>query len=136
MSCATLKHLRFEKPTIEFDALEISGVSFEGGSLVLWLEIYNPNDYEIRTTWVESTLHLEGTRFGTAVLEESVTLAAASNTTVKIPATFTWKGIGAGARALLDRGAVDYLLETRIKVQTSLGGHTVSFENKGEVPII
>ncbi len=134
-SCATLQQLRFERPTLELEALEITSLGLSGVSLVLWLDVYNPNDYDIRTTRVDVALDLEETHFGSALLEESVRLAAAAHTRVRVPAEFTWEGVGAGARALLERGAVKYALETRLRVDTSVGGRTLSFRNRGEVPI-
>jgi LEA14-like dessication related protein len=134
-SCATLRQLQFEQPSVDLEAIEITGVGVSGGSLVLVLEVFNPNDYDIRTIWVEASLELEGTHFGTAVLEGDETLAANSRTQVEIPAEFTWEGVGAGARALLGRGALRYQLEARLRVETSIGGRTVSLRNRGEVPV-
>ncbi|UCF20880.1 MAG: LEA type 2 family protein [Gemmatimonadota bacterium] len=134
-SCATFQQLRFEKPALELEALEIASFGLSDVSLVLWLDVYNPNDYEIRTTRVEVALDLEETHFGSALLEQSVRLPAASHTSVRVPAKFTWEGVGAGARALLERGAVTYSLETKLRVDTSVGGRTLSFRNRGEVPI-
>ncbi|MGD8699212.1 MAG: LEA type 2 family protein [Gemmatimonadales bacterium] len=135
VSCATLRQLSFEQPSVELDAVEISGLDLDGVSLILWLDVYNPNEYEIRTTRVEADLDLEETHFGSAALDESVPLAAASHTRVKLPATFRWEGVGAAARALLGRGTVDYDLETRLRVQTSLGGRTLSLRRRGEVQV-
>ena len=134
-SCATLQQLRFEEPSLELETLEVTGLSSSGVALVLWLDVFNPNEYDIRTTRVEASLDLEDTHFGSATLEEAVRLAASSHTRVRIPAEFTWEGIGVGAQALLERGAVGYALETRLRVDTSLGGRTLSFRNRGEVPI-
>jgi LEA14-like dessication related protein len=135
VSCATLRQLSFERPTVELDAVEISGLDLDGVGLVLWLDVFNPNEYEIQTTRVEAELDLEDTHFGTATLDESVPLAAASHTLVKLPASFTWEGVGAAARALLRRGTVNYDLDTRLRVQTSLGARTVSFRHRGEVQV-
>ncbi len=134
-SCATLKQLSFERPSLQLDAIEITGLNLEGVSLVLWLDVYNPNGYEIRTTRVDAELQLEDTRFGSALLEENVPLAPAAHTLVKIPAAFTWQGIGAGARALLESGKVDYELDTRLRVETSLGSRTLNIGHRGQVPI-
>jgi LEA14-like dessication related protein len=134
-SCATLRQLQFETPTVELAAIEITGIGVSGGSLLLVLDVFNPNDYDIRTTWVEASLELDDTHFGTATLEGDETLLASSRTTVEIPAEFTWEGLGAGARALLQRGALHYDLETRLRVETPIAGRTVTLRNRGEVPI-
>jgi LEA14-like dessication related protein len=135
VSCATLRQLSFEPPTLQLDAVEISRIDLNGVSLVLWLDVFNPNDYQIQTTRVEAELDLEDTHFGNATLDESVSLAAASHTLVKLPASFSWDGVGAAARALLGRGTVDYDLDTRLRVQTSLGARTVSLRHRGEVQV-
>jgi len=134
-ACATLQHLSFERPTVELDTVEISGLDLDGFSLVLWLDVYNPNGYEIRTSRIETSLDLEGTHFGTAAVDRAVPLAPASHTVVKIPASFTWDGVGAAARAILSRGMVNYDLDTRLRVETSLGDRDVGFRHRGEVQV-
>ena len=135
VSCATFKQLSFERPTVELDTVEISGLDLDGVSLVLWLDVYNPNGYEIQTTRVEAALDLEETHFGSAALDEGVPLAAASHTLVRLPASFTWEGVGAAARALLGRGTVDYDLDARLRIQTSLGARTVNLRHRGQVQV-
>ncbi|MGD2218295.1 MAG: LEA type 2 family protein [Gemmatimonadales bacterium] len=134
-SCATLRQLQFEAPTVDLEAIEITGIGVSGGSLLIVLDVFNPNNYDIRTTWIEASLDLEETHFGTAVLEGDETLVAGSRTQVRIPAEFTWEGVGAGARALLERGALRYALQTRLRVELSIGRRTVTLRNRGEVPI-
>jgi LEA14-like dessication related protein len=134
-SCSLVQQLSFEKPTLRLTAVEITDIDLSGVAVVLWLEVFNPNDYDISTLRIDAELELEGTQFGNALLEESVVLAGASRTTVKIPAEFEWQGIGAGARALLQRGSLSYDLETRLRVKTSLGTRTVNLGNRGEVDV-
>ncbi len=55
---------------------------------------------------------------------------------VEIPAQFTWEGVGAGARALLERGAVDYDLRTRLRLKTAFFDRAVELRNRGTVPLI
>ena len=111
ISCATLRQLSFERPEVALNTIEISGLDLDGVDLVLWLDVHNPNDYEIETTRIEATLDLEGTHFGSA------------------------DGVGAAVRALLGRGTVNYELDTRLRIQTSLGGRSVSFQHRGEVQV-
>jgi LEA14-like dessication related protein len=134
-SCATLRQLHFERPTVELEAIEITWIDLSGGSLVLVLDVFNPNDFDIRTTRVEASLDLEETDFGKAILEGDETLLAGSHTLVEVPAEFTWEGVGAGARALLQRGTVRYDLESRLRIETSVGGRTVTLRHRGEVPV-
>lgn len=121
---------------MELEAIELTDIGISGGSLVLLLDVFNPNDYDIRTTWVEARLGLEDTHFGNAVLEGDEVLVAGSHSAVEIPAEFTWEGVGAGARALLQSGTLRYDLETSLRLETSFGGRTLTLHNRGEVPIV
>lgn len=134
-ACAAFRQLQFERPQVAFDTLEIVGFDIDGVSVVLWLEVTNPNDYDIQTTRIEAALELETTHFGSALWEDAVVLAAGSRTTVRIPAEFTWEGLGAGARALLERGSLAYQLETSLSLDTAFGRRNVKLTNRGEVPV-
>jgi LEA14-like dessication related protein len=134
-SCATLQRLTFEEPTVDLVAVQITGLGLTGGSFDLLVDVYNPNAYEIRTLRVESGLDLEETHFGDAYLEEAVVLPPTSHVEVEIPVSFTYRGVGAAARGLLMRGAVNYALETRLLADTPLGERSLSFRNRGQVPI-
>ncbi len=133
-SCAALRSLRFEQPTIAVEAVEITGLGVEGGSFDLWLDVYNPNDYDLRVTRTEAELDLEDTYFGSAALEESVTLPSAEHARVTIPVRFTWEGVGAAARGLLERGAVDYDMEASLWLSGPLS-RKVTLRHRGEAPI-
>lgn len=135
VGCATLRGLRFERPTIELEAVEITSLGLEGGSFTLWLEIFNPNTYDLRTTRVEAELDLEGTHFGSAALGRSLTFPSAARTQVALPVSFTWAGVGAAARALLERGAVGYDMEARLWLNGALGDRRVVLRRRGDVPI-
>ena len=134
-ACAILQQVQFEPPQVELDCVDVTGLDLAGGSLSLWLDVYNPNGYELRTLRVEAALDLEDTHFGDALLEEVVTLAPLSQTRVELPVSFTWEGVGAGARALLRRAAVTYQLDTSFRIDISGSSRTLGFRSRGEVAI-
>ncbi len=134
-TCALFQRVRFEEPRIRLEALEVTGLDLSGVSLILWLDVFNPNDFDLRTSGVEAELELEGTPFGGASLEEAAVLGAGSHTRMPLPARFSWEGLGAGARALLERGLVRYELDTQLRVETSFGGRNLRFRSGGEVPV-
>jgi len=135
VACATLQQLSFARPTVELQTVQITGLDLQGGSLTLLLDVYNPNQYELRTLRVDASLDLEDTHFGDASLERAAVLAPTAHTNVDVPIAFTWAGVGAGARALLSRGAVNYGLLSRLHVGTPIGERTVELHNQGQVPI-
>ncbi len=136
LSCSLFQRIRFEHPRLSLEAIEIIGLDLTGVSLVLWLDVFNPNDYELRTTSVEADLEVERTRFGSAQLSGATVLGAGSHTRVRVPAQFSWEGLGAGARGLLERGSVRYQLDTRLRVETAFGGRNLRLSSRGEVPVM
>ncbi len=134
-SCALGQRTRFQEPEVQLATVQVTGIGFTGGSLNIQLEVTNPNGYEIRTTRVAARLDLEETHFGEAVLDRHIVLPAESRTLVDVPVRFTWEGVGAGARALLGRGTVNYLLASQITLDTPLGDRTLQLENGGVVPL-
>jgi hypothetical protein len=47
--------------------------------------------------------------------------------------TFSWSGVGAGARALLGRGSVTYRLTGRLRADTPIGLREVDVSTGGTV---
>jgi LEA14-like dessication related protein len=134
-SCALGSRFRFEQPTIELQAVQITGIGLSGGSLILSLDAYNPNGYDLQTTRLSAALRLEDTHFGDATLDEFVVLGSKSHTIVDVPVRFTWEGVGVGARALLQTGTVNYTLDSQIGVDTPVGERTLDLRNAGVVPL-
>jgi LEA14-like dessication related protein len=133
--CAVLNRVSFEQPTAKLQGVSVTGLGLKGGSLDLELDVYNPNAYELRSTRLAVTIDLEQTRFGEASLEQPLQLAAQAHTSVTVPLSFTWEGVGAGARALLSKGSVNYGLTGRILVDAPWGQRTVTLRTGGAVAV-
>ncbi len=134
-ACSVVQSLSFERPGVTLEEIQITGLGLSGGSLNLVLDVYNPNGYSLRTLRIQTDVNIEDTHFGDVELEREVTLPANDHATVEIPMTFTWSGVGAAARGLLQRGSVSYVLDSKILVDTPLGDQTLDFSNRGTVPL-
>jgi LEA14-like dessication related protein len=128
--------LRFEPPTTALAAVQVAGIGLEGGTLRLQLDVHNPNTYELRTTRIAMGVELESTNFGNVEVTQPLRLPAGETTRVEVPLNFRWAGLGAGARALLSRGAVRYALEGRLFVDTPLGGREIPVRASGETSLM
>jgi LEA14-like dessication related protein len=127
--------LQFQTPTTQLAAVEVTGLSLEGGALRLLLDVHNPNAYQLRTVRVAFGIDLEGTHFGDVALTDEVALPAKQTTRVRIPLAFTWMGVGTGARSLLGRGAVRYAIDGQLTLGTPLGDKAVPVRGTGEVTL-
>lgn len=133
--CAGLPRSVFESPTVDLVSVDITGLGLTGGSLQLHMDVYNPNAYEIRSTRLEASIDLEETHFGDVALDRALRLAAGETTRVEVPVSFTWTGVGAGARSLLTSGAVRYLLTGTMLLATPLGDRGVEVRTGGDVSL-
>ena len=135
-ACATLRSaLTFKEPEIQLVEIAVTGLGLSGGTLDLAFDVYNPNDYRLRSTRLEVGLDLEGVHFGDALLEKPLDLSPANHSRVVVPVRFEWAGVSAGARALLSRQAIKYGLSGAVIVETPLGDRRVGLRATGEVPL-
>ncbi len=137
VGCATLQQIAsFREPQFEVQRVELTGLGLQGGSFNLVLDVFNPNTYDLPATSLEVDIALEDTPFGAVALDNPPTLPGEEHATVVLPVKFNWTGVGAGARAILTRGAVRYSADTRVGLDTPLGARAVSTLLQGEVPVV
>jgi LEA14-like dessication related protein len=135
-SCATLKNaLTFEKPQIELQEINVTGLGLSGGTLDLVFDVYNPNQYRLRSTRLEVDLELAGTDFGEALIDKPLDLSPENHSRVLMPVRFTWSGVGAAARSLLESQELPYGLTGAVLLDTPLGERRVQLSSKGNVPL-
>ena len=135
VSCATLAHLSFKEPDVKLEQINLTGLGLTGGTFELVFDVYNPNDYRIRSTRLEVGVDLEGTHFGDGLVEKPLDLSPVNHSRVIVPVRFEWAGLGAGARALLARQTLGYGVAGRVVFDTPVGDRTVTLEGKGNVPL-
>ncbi|MDH5805841.1 MAG: LEA type 2 family protein [Gemmatimonadota bacterium] len=133
--CATISQLAFQEPTIDLQEIRVTRVNLTGGAIAVVLDVYNPNTYAIETARLELGIDLDDIHFGDAVIEESTRLESEAHSTVEIPLSFNWLGVGAGARALLSEGTLPYDLTAQLSIDTPIGRRGVSVNRSGDVPV-
>lgn len=135
-SCATLgRTLRFEEPNIRLQEVRVTGLSLSGGTLDLTLDVFNPNEYRLRSTRLEVGIDLEDVHFGDALFESPVDLPSQQHSLITVPVRFEWAGLGAGARALLSRQGIRYGLTGVATLGSPLGDRRVQLRATGDVPL-
>jgi hypothetical protein len=129
------KYFSFERPTATLVSVQVTGLGLQGGALNLLLDVHNPNAYDLQTTRIAVGVDLEDTHFGDVDLARGLVLKGRETTPVEIPLTFTWAGVGAGARGLLGHGAVRYGLTGRLWLDTPIGAREVQLAGTGQVTL-
>lgn len=134
--CKTLgSALHFTEPDVQLKEVQLTGIGLSGGTLNLELDVFNPNDFRLRSTRMELGIDLESVHFGDALLETPLDLPSQQHTLVTVPVRFEWAGVGAGARGLLARQAIHYGLTGTASLGTPLGDRRIQVRGGGDVPL-
>jgi len=135
-SCATLRNaLTFEQPQIDLQEIHVTSLGLSGGTMDLVFGVYNPNGYRLRSTRLEMGLELAGTDFGQALIDKPLDLSPVNHSQVVMPVRFTWAGVGAAAKSLLQSQQLPYGLTGAVLVDTPIGEKRVELKATGNVPL-
>jgi len=135
-ACATLRNaINFEQPQLALQEIDITGFGFQGGTLDLVFDVYNPNQYRLRSTRLEVGLELAGTDFGEALIDKPLDLSPQNHSRVVMPVRFSWAGVGAAARSLLQSQELPYGITGAVILDTPVGERRVQLKNSGNVPL-
>jgi LEA14-like dessication related protein len=131
--CASLGALGgFKEPIVSFKDLRVRGLGLTGGSIDAYLNVYNPNGFKLDATRLTYKVMVgDNAELGTGVLDSRFTVQDKDSTTVRIPIDFTYAGIGAAARQMMQSGSVPYNVSGDVTVGTPLGNFTVPYSGTG-----
>ncbi|HEV2669963.1 MAG TPA: LEA type 2 family protein [Gemmatimonadales bacterium] len=135
-ACATFKNaLQFQQPDVALQEINVTGLGLQGGTMDLVFDVYNPNDYRLRSTRLEVALELAGTDFGDALIDKPLDFSPVNHSRVLMPVRFTWAGVGAAARSLLQSQELPYGITGAVLLDTPLGERRVQLKGSGKVPL-
>ena len=129
--CATLGLGGFKEPIVNFKDLRVRGLGLTGGSLDAYLNVYNPNGYKLDATRLSYKVAVGDNPLGTGVLDSRFAVQSKDSTTVRIPIDFTYAGIGAAGRQMMNSGSVPYTVNGDVTVATPAGNFTVPYSSTG-----
>jgi LEA14-like dessication related protein len=123
--CATLGFGRFVEPVVNFRDLRLTGLGTQGGSVDIVLNVYNPNRFDLEGVRLTYQLTVDdGVRFGEGALDTRFIVRRGDSLDVRLPLSFTFAGMGAAGRQVIEMGAVNYRVTGDITVATPLGNFT------------
>lgn len=132
-ACSTLGRAAFREPVVTLKSVELKGVGLTGGTLDVRLNVYNPNGFRLDATKLRYKVAMANDSITVAdgTLDNRFTVNEKETSTVTIPVNFTYSGIGAAGRSLLNTGAVDYRVSGDVVVGSPVGNVTVPYSTKG-----
>ena len=129
--CASLGRRVFKEPVVEFREMKINGLGLTGGSLDVVLSVYNPNNFRLDATRLTYNLMVDSVNFGSGAIDQQFAVQSGDSTLVTLPLTFTYAGIGAAGRQLLNTGTVNYRVTGDLTVGTPIGSFTRPYDRTG-----
>jgi LEA14-like dessication related protein len=97
------------------------------------LSVYNPNHFRLDATRLTYNLNLAGDsiKVASGTYDSQFTVNDGDSTLVTIPVDFTYAGLGAAGRSLLNTGAVNYHVLGDVTVGSPIGNFTVPYSSTG-----
>lgn len=132
--CSGLNDL-FKEPAFRLERVVVRNVGLQGGALQLVVGVDNPNQFDLRGTGLEAGFDVEQSHLGTARLNSGFAATKASVTTLTLPLTFQWAGVGNALRSALASGEIPYTMKGQAHLETPFGRYDVPFEGEGRVPV-
>jgi LEA14-like dessication related protein len=132
-ACAMLGRQAFQQPVVNLRSVAVRGVGLTGGTLDVKLSVFNPNHYRLDATQLRYTVNLAGDsiRVASGTMDSRFTVNDRDSSIVTIPVDFTYNGIGAAGRSLINTGAVTYHVHGDVTVGSPVGSFTVPFSQVG-----
>lgn len=130
--CSALGRQAFQEPIVRLQDVRINGVGLTGGNLDVRMSVYNPNGFRLDATRMTYTVNVgDDIRVATGTVDSRFTVNNNDSTTVTVPVSFTYSGIGAAGRQLLNTGGVNYRVMGDVTVGTVVGNFTIPYSASG-----
>lgn len=135
----------YKQPQITLQNVQLGGLGLRGGTLLVSVEVVNPNRFALNANQLRYELALRDPEiqgdtswvdFATGVHDVPFAVAAGDTASVQIPVEFTYAGMGGAANALLRSGTFTYRASGTVDVRTPLGSYTVPFQKRGTVALM
>jgi LEA14-like dessication related protein len=121
----------FKEPVVTFKDGRVTGLGLSGGSLEVVLGVYNPNGYRLDGSRLTYTIMVDSIKFGDGEYNTVFQVEKGDTTEVRLPLTFSYAGVGAAGRQLMQTGSVEYRVLGDITFGTPLGNMTRPYDQRG-----
>jgi LEA14-like dessication related protein len=132
--CSGLNDI-FKEPAFRLQRVVVHNIGLQGGALDLIVGVNNPNQFDLHGTGLEAGFDVGQSHLGTVRLTDDFAVTKARVTTLTLPLTFQWAGVGNAVRSALESGEIPYTMKGQARLETPFGGYDVPFESEGRVPV-
>ena len=136
IGCASVARAVFREPVVSYKDAVITGLGLSGGTLEVVLSIYNPNSFRLDGTGLTYRIAVDSVPFGNGMLSQQFAVQEGDSTTVRLPLSFSYAGVGNAGRQLIQTGSVNYTVSGDITVGTPIGSFTRPYSGRGRLTTI
>jgi len=130
--CSALGKQAFQQPIVHLQDVKVNGVGMTGGTLDVRLSVYNPNGYRLDATRMTYNVTVgDSVKMATGTVDSRFTVNENDSSVVTVPVIFSYTGIGAAGRQILNTGGVNYRVNGDVTVGTVVGNFTVPYSATG-----
>lgn len=135
----------FEQPQVNLRSVQLGGLGLRGGTLLVNLEITNPNSFTLSANQLEYQLAIANTEvtndttwmdLATGLYAEPFSVGGGATENVQIPVEFTYSSLSGAATSVLRAGTFSYRATGTVEVRTPLGTRAVPFRKGGMVSLL
>ena len=135
----------FRQPQVTLENVQIAGLGLRGGTLLVSLQVVNPNRFALNANQLNYALQLNDPQaagdstwldFAQGTYEEPFSVAAGDSARVEVPVEFTYAGLGGAAGSLMRSGTFTYRASGTVDVRTALGSYAVPFNKRGTITLL
>jgi LEA14-like dessication related protein len=129
--CAALGRASFKEPVVSLREVAITGLGLSGGNVDVVLSIYNPNGFNLDALGMTYQVDIDSIPLGSGQLGQRFVVQKGDSSVVRLPISFTYAGIGAAGRQLIQSGAINYRVRGDFTVATPIGNFTRPYDQTG-----
>lgn len=129
--CGSLLRRDFKEPVVTFKEGRITGLGVTGGSLEIVLDVYNPNGFRLDGSRLTYAISVDSVKVGDGLYNTRFQVEKGQTSEIRLPLNFTYLGIGAAGRQLMQTGSVEYRVRGDITVGTPIGDFTRPYDQRG-----
>jgi LEA14-like dessication related protein len=130
-ACSLLGRQALKEPVVTFKDAKITGLGISGGTIEILLDVYNPNNFRLDGSKLTYKVLVDSVTFGDGEYTSRFTVDENDNTEIRLPFSFTYAGVGAAGRQLMQMGSVEYRVVGDLTVATPIGNFTRPYDQKG-----
>jgi LEA14-like dessication related protein len=131
VGCASMGRQMLQEPVVTLKDVRLVGLGVTGGTLDVFLNIYNPNEFRLDGSRLTYRVFADSVAVGGGTLDQQFTVQNGDSTSIRLPLTFTYAGLGAAARQIQNQGSVNYRVMGEIEVATPIGNFTRPYDQSG-----